>query len=152
GSFGFVVFRPRVDSSLEVTPQILAGDRELVPWPARLELDDLHRRIPAAVAADITLGLGERAQADNEPQRTSGLGRHLCDDEGVPGTTITPPRERLDRGEGTGLGRPWNVIVLNDNHNTFQGVAFAISSVIPGVSYDAGLRLADRIHNAGQAI
>ena len=67
-------------------------------------------------------------------------------------STLTPPRERLDRGEGTGLGRPWNVIVLNDNHNTFQGVAFALSSVIPGVSYEAGLRLADRIHNAGQAI
>lgn len=67
-------------------------------------------------------------------------------------TTLTPPRERLDRGERSGLGRPWNVIVLNDNHNTFEGVAFALSSVIPGVSYDAGLRLADRIHNAGQAI
>ena len=67
-------------------------------------------------------------------------------------TTLTPPRERLDRGERSGLGRPWNVIVLNDNHNTFQGVAFALSDVIPGVSYDGGLRLADRIHNAGQAI
>ena len=67
-------------------------------------------------------------------------------------TTLTPPRERLGRGEGTGLGRPWNVIVLNDNHNTFEGVAFALSGVLPGVSYDAGLRLADRIHNAGQAI
>ena len=67
-------------------------------------------------------------------------------------TTLTPPRERLDRGEGSGLGRPWNVIVLNDNHNTFEGVAFALSGVIPGVSYEAGLRLADRIHNTGQAI
>ena len=67
-------------------------------------------------------------------------------------TTLTPPRERLDRGDGTGLGRPWNVIVLNDNHNTFEGVAFALSGVIPGVSYDAGLRLADRIHSSGQAI
>ena len=67
-------------------------------------------------------------------------------------TTLTPPRERLDRGQGTGLGRPWHVLVLNDDHNTFQGVAFALSSVIPGVSYDAGLRLADRIHNTGQAI
>jgi ATP-dependent Clp protease adaptor protein ClpS len=67
-------------------------------------------------------------------------------------STLTPPRERLDRGERTGLSRPWNVIVLNDNHNTFQGVAFALSSVVPGVSYDAGLRLADRIHTSGQAI
>ena len=67
-------------------------------------------------------------------------------------STISPPRERLDRGAGTGLGRPWNVIVLNDNHNTFEGVAYALSGVIPGVSYNAGLRLADTIHTAGQAI
>lgn len=67
-------------------------------------------------------------------------------------TTLAPPRERLDRGEGTGLGRPWHVIVLNDDHNTFQGVAFALSSVLPGISYDTGLRLADRIHRSGQAI
>jgi ATP-dependent Clp protease adaptor protein ClpS len=67
-------------------------------------------------------------------------------------STLSPPKERLDRGEGSGLGRPWNVIVLNDNHNTFEGVAFALSDVIPGVTYDAGLRLADQIHNAGQAI
>ena len=67
-------------------------------------------------------------------------------------STLTPPRERLDRGEGTGLGRPWQVIVLNDNHNTFQGVAFALSAVIPGVSYDKGMTLANRIHNAGRAV
>ena len=67
-------------------------------------------------------------------------------------STLTPPRERLDRGEGTGLGRPWRVIVLNDNHNTFQGVAFALSSVLPGVDYDRGMRLAERIHNTGKAL
>ena len=41
---------------------------------------------------------------------------------------------------------------MNDNHNTFQGVAFALSSVLPGVDYDSGMRLADRIHNTGLAI
>ena len=66
--------------------------------------------------------------------------------------TLTPPRERLDRGEGTGLGRPWLVIVLNDDHNTFQGVAAALSAVIPGVSYEDGMGLANRIHNSGQAL
>jgi ATP-dependent Clp protease adaptor protein ClpS len=49
-------------------------------------------------------------------------------------------------------GKPWNVIVLNDNHNTFQGVAFALSSTIPGVDYDKGMRMADRIHNTGRAV
>jgi ATP-dependent Clp protease adaptor protein ClpS len=65
-----------------------------------------------------------------------------------------PPatEERIDRGTGTGLGAPWNVIVLNDNHNTFQGVATALSSTIPDVSYERGLQIADRIHNSGRAI
>jgi ATP-dependent Clp protease adaptor protein ClpS len=67
-------------------------------------------------------------------------------------STLAPPQERLDRGERSGLGRPWHVIVLNDDHNTFQGVAFALSSVIPGISYDRGMRLANRIHASGQAI
>ncbi|HET8751808.1 MAG TPA: ATP-dependent Clp protease adaptor ClpS [Gaiellaceae bacterium] len=67
-------------------------------------------------------------------------------------STLTPPRERLDRGENSGLGRPWLVIVLNDDHNTFEGVAFALSTVIPSVSYDDGMRLASRIHNSGQAV
>ena len=66
--------------------------------------------------------------------------------------TLTPPRERAKRPSDAGLGRPWNVIVLNDNHNTFQGVAFALSSVVPGVSYDRGMALANRIHNTGQAM
>ena len=61
-------------------------------------------------------------------------------------------KERIDQGTGTGLGAPWNVIVLNDNHNTFEGVAMALAATIPDVSYDQGLRLADRIHNTGRAI
>ncbi len=70
----------------------------------------------------------------------------------VASSTLAPPEERLDRGEGTGLGRPWLVIVLNDDHNTFQGVAAALAAVVPGVSYDKGMKLANRIHSAGQAV
>jgi len=66
--------------------------------------------------------------------------------------TMTPPRERITRGTGSGLGKPWHVVVRNDDHNTFQGVAFALSSVLPGISYDGGMQLADKIHNTGQAI
>jgi ATP-dependent Clp protease adaptor protein ClpS len=44
------------------------------------------------------------------------------------------------------------VIVLNDDHNTFDHVARTLASVVPGVSLDQGYRLADRIHNSGQAI
>jgi ATP-dependent Clp protease adaptor protein ClpS len=67
-------------------------------------------------------------------------------------TTATPPRERARRGTGSGTGDAWRVIVLNDSHNTFEGVAVAIANTIPGVDYDGGIRLANRIHNSGQAI
>jgi ATP-dependent Clp protease adaptor protein ClpS len=50
------------------------------------------------------------------------------------------------------LGGNWRVIVLNDNHNTFDGVAAALSRVLPGVSLDQGYAIADKIHNTGQAI
>jgi ATP-dependent Clp protease adaptor protein ClpS len=67
-------------------------------------------------------------------------------------STLTPPRERLDRGDRTGHGKPTQVIVLNDNHNTFQGVAFALSSVLPGVDYEKGMALATKIDATGLAI
>ncbi len=60
-------------------------------------------------------------------------------------------RRRATGGGGAG-GEAWRVIVLNDNHNTFEGVAFALASVIPGVTYERGLRIADEIHSKGQAI
>jgi len=65
---------------------------------------------------------------------------------------MTQTIERISRGSGSGLGEPWNVIVLNDDHNTFEGVAAALSRVIPGISYERGLALADTIHNRGRAI
>jgi len=66
--------------------------------------------------------------------------------------TLTPPRQRTRRATGSGLGKPWRVIVRNDDHNTFEGVAFALSSVLPGVTYERGMKLANRIHDSGQAI
>jgi ATP-dependent Clp protease adaptor protein ClpS len=65
---------------------------------------------------------------------------------------VTQTLERRSTGGGRGLGSPWKVIVLNDNHNTFEGVASALSRILPGVSFDQGLALADRIHNSGRAI
>jgi ATP-dependent Clp protease adaptor protein ClpS len=65
---------------------------------------------------------------------------------------VTQTVERTSRGGGTGLGSAWKVIVLNDDHNTFEGVAAAISRVIPGASYAQGLALADHIHTSGRAV
>jgi ATP-dependent Clp protease adaptor protein ClpS len=63
--------------------------------------------------------------------------------------TVERPRTRPP---GSGLGGNWMVIVLNDDHNTFDHVARTLARVIPGVDLDAGHRLADRIHNSGQAV
>ena len=61
--------------------------------------------------------------------------------------------ERPRTGDpGTGLGGAWRVIVLNDNHNTFDGVAAALARVVPGVTLDQGYAIADKIHTSGQAI
>jgi ATP-dependent Clp protease adaptor protein ClpS len=55
-------------------------------------------------------------------------------------------------GPDTGLGGAWRVIVLNDDHNTFDHVARTLAQVIPGTSLDLGYKIADQIHNTGQAI
>ena len=61
--------------------------------------------------------------------------------------TLTRPPDT-----GSALGRPWHVIVLNDNHNTFDHVASTLARVIPSLTIDHGYRMADQIHNTGRAI
>jgi ATP-dependent Clp protease adaptor protein ClpS len=63
--------------------------------------------------------------------------------------TIELPRTG---GPGSGQGGGWRVIVLNDNHNTFDHVATTLARVIPGMSVEKGYRVADQIHNGGQAV
>ena len=53
---------------------------------------------------------------------------------------------------GSGLDDAWRVIVLNDNHNTFDGVAAALARTIPGITLERGHAIANQIHNSGQAI
>ena len=53
---------------------------------------------------------------------------------------------------GTALGGSWRVIVLNDDHNTFDHVAHSLARFIPGVTVSQGYAIADRIHHTGQAI
>ena len=57
--------------------------------------------------------------------------------------TCTPPWE----GDGSGTGRPWPVIVLKDDQNTFQTSRVLFE---PGVIHEHGMALAHRIH-MGQA-
>lgn len=65
--------------------------------------------------------------------------------------TETIERERT-AGPGDGVGGGARVVVLNDNHNTFEGVAAALARVVPGVDYAAGLKLAAQIHSHGRAV
>ncbi len=65
---------------------------------------------------------------------------------------VTRTKELLDHGTGTGLGAPLHVIVLNDDRNTFDGVAAALSAVLPDVSFEQGMAYANRIHTTGSAV
>jgi ATP-dependent Clp protease adaptor protein ClpS len=67
--------------------------------------------------------------------------------------TVSPPK-RSERTSGSGGGtggRPCHVVVLNDDHNTFEHVARTLARYIPDVDYSRGMALANRIHNAGRA-
>ena len=63
--------------------------------------------------------------------------------------TVELPRVR---GPGGGIGGLWRVLVLNDEHNTFDHVAETLATVVPGITLADGYRMADRIHNTGCAI
>jgi ATP-dependent Clp protease adaptor protein ClpS len=53
---------------------------------------------------------------------------------------------------GAGLGGNWRVIVCNDDHNTFDHVAFALARYVPGMTVDQGYAIAERIHTKGLAL
>ena len=53
---------------------------------------------------------------------------------------------------GSGLGGNWRVIVRNDDHNTFDHVAFALARYVPGMTVDQGYAIAERIHTKGLAL
>jgi ATP-dependent Clp protease adaptor protein ClpS len=63
--------------------------------------------------------------------------------------TIELPRTS---GPDGALGGAWRVIVRNDDHNTFEGVAATLARYIPGIDMNKGFTIADRIHQAGLAI
>ena len=63
--------------------------------------------------------------------------------------TVELPRTA---GPEDALGGNWRVIVLNDDHNTFDHVARTLARTIPGVTLEAGYAFADRIHHSGLAI
>jgi ATP-dependent Clp protease adaptor protein ClpS len=69
------------------------------------------------------------------------------------GTALPPEIEKRPTGptDDTGNDEPAHIIVLNDNHNTFEHVARTLASVLPGVDYEKGMAFANRIHSDGKA-
>jgi ATP-dependent Clp protease adaptor protein ClpS len=64
-------------------------------------------------------------------------------------TTLDKPKSS---GPGSGLGGNWQVIVKNDDHNTFEHVARTLARFLPGVDYGRGMSFANTIHKSGRAI
>ena len=67
-------------------------------------------------------------------------------------TLVSPTKPKHDSSGGNGLGELWRIIVLNDNHNSFDSVARALAAVLPGLGFDVGMHLATEIDRTGQAI
>jgi ATP-dependent Clp protease adaptor protein ClpS len=69
------------------------------------------------------------------------------------GTLAPPEIKRRSKGpaDSTGNDEPAHIIVLNDDHNTFEHVARTLAAVIPNVDYERGMAFATRIHTAGRA-
>ena len=67
--------------------------------------------------------------------------------------TLTPTRQqpRLG-GPGSGTGDAWKVVVLNDDHNTFEHVIATFCQVLPAVSPEKAEKLAWQIHRSGLAL
>jgi len=92
------------------------------------------------------------ATRGGEPSVTTSGGGILSAMHGM-GTLAPPQIKQRPRGpaDGTGNDEPAHVIVLNDNHNTFEHVARTLAAVIPTVDYERGMALATRIHSEGRA-
>lgn len=69
----------------------------------------------------------------------------------MPVMSIETIEKPIVRGPGSGLGGLWHIIVKNDDHNTFDGVAMVLSKTLPGVTIGRGYEFADEIHNTGHA-
>lgn len=64
--------------------------------------------------------------------------------------TIERPETRQHETTGNGDSTP--VIVMNDSHNTFEGVMIYFCKIIPKMNPEKAFKLALQIHNEGQAV
>lgn len=62
--------------------------------------------------------------------------------------THSPPQVHKDPASFQG----WMVIVLNDNHNSFEHVVASLARVIPDIDLEKGWQLAWTIHLEGSSV
>jgi AmiR/NasT family two-component response regulator/ATP-dependent Clp protease adapter protein ClpS len=155
GVFGYLVKPFREQDLVPAIATARARHQELAA--VREEAESLGEALAARKAIERAKGLLRRVRPASQGEPGVGAaaegdcrGRDRYARSGM--STYTPPKERIRRSTGSGTGDAWRVIVLNDNHNTFEGVAFALAQTIPGVDYDRGMALANRIHTSGQAL
>ena len=91
------------------------------------------------------VGRRDRRGASRWARRSSssGSGCALLAEAGRAARRAVMATETIERprigGPGRGAGGAWRVIVLNDNHNTFDHVARTLARVIPSVTRRPGL-------------
>ena len=64
--------------------------------------------------------------------------------------TVTPIRKPRAGDAGGKPDAPWQVVVLNDDHKTFEGVAHALAAMSSRRRLAQGMTLANRIHSTGR--
>ena len=65
------------------------------------------------------------------------------------------PQEIIEQDPKLGETKPYpnyRVILINDDHNTFEHVVKALKRHIPGMSEDKAQKLAVKAHNEGSAV
>ena len=104
-------------------PPVAPGEPGDDPHPRRARRALRHGRRAAR-----ELDRGERPRASYEPP-------------GVARRDDARPRNASTAARAPASATPWHVIVLNDNHNTFDGVAAALARVLPASPSTEGLAL-----------
>jgi ATP-dependent Clp protease adaptor protein ClpS len=65
------------------------------------------------------------------------------------------PQEIIEKQPKVGETTPYpnyRVVLINDDHNTFDHVAHCLKKYIPGMSEDKAWNLAEKVHTQGAAV
>ena len=97
-------------------------------------------------------GKTRRASATRPKLETQTIEAPVVEEIGKVTPAISPTIRREVSRNGSGPDEPWNVIVLNDDHNSFEHVAQAIGIYIPGMTLREGRAHAIKIDKEGSSV